>query len=57
MSAALLAAVTGVVGLLIGRYWDSRSEVKRWQRDQKVLSYRCLADSFDTVLGEIRKPL
>lgn len=57
MSAALLAALAAVVGLIIGRYWDSRSELSRWQRDQKVASYQRLANQFDVVLGEIRKPL
>ncbi|WP_338773939.1 hypothetical protein V7968_20490 [Nocardia vulneris] len=57
MSAALLAALAGVAGLMVGRYWDSRSESNRWQRDQKVITYQRLADQFDVVLGEIRKPL
>ncbi|MEV0463793.1 hypothetical protein AB0I30_12885 [Nocardia tengchongensis] len=54
MTAALLAAVTGVVGLAIGRLWDTRSESTRWRRDQKTACYQRLAEEFQATYEAIR---
>jgi hypothetical protein len=54
MNAAVWAAIAGVLGILIGRFWDTRSESARWRRDQKVASYQRFADEFQTAYEGIR---
>jgi hypothetical protein len=54
MTAAILAAATGVLGIAIGRLWDSRSEAARWRRDQMTASYQSLADQFESMYEAIR---
>ncbi|MET9512158.1 hypothetical protein ABZX62_27565 [Streptomyces flavidovirens] len=54
MSAALLAAIAGIIGLAFGRLWDGRSEASRWRRDQKTASYQRLAEAFIVLYEEIR---
>lgn len=39
MEAAITASLAAVVGLIIGRLWDSRLEAVRWRRDQRVRVY------------------
>jgi len=43
---ALIAAVVGIAGLVIGRWWDVRSESARWRRDRRVQSYEDVAAEF-----------
>ncbi|MEV6103065.1 hypothetical protein [Nocardia sp. NPDC051981] len=54
MTAALLAALTGIVGLAIGRLWDTKSESTRWRRDQKTACYQRLAEEFQASYEAIR---
>lgn len=46
METAVIGAIAGVFGLVLGRLWDSRSEYTRWRRDQRVASYGALAREF-----------
>jgi hypothetical protein len=46
MSAAVLAAVTGLLGLLVGRLWDARSEAGRWRRDKRAEVYERFGEQF-----------
>jgi hypothetical protein len=39
MQSAIIAALTAIVGLAVGRYWDGYSEKRRWYRDQRVRIY------------------
>jgi hypothetical protein len=43
---AILAAVAGVLGLVLGRYWDSHAEARRWRRDQRVRIYEQFATAY-----------
>jgi hypothetical protein len=54
VSAALLAAIAGVLGITLGRLWDARSESSRWRRDQKTASYQRLAEAFILIYEDIR---
>ncbi|MEU1983272.1 hypothetical protein [Nocardia sp. NPDC019395] len=54
MTAAILAAATGILGIAIGRLWDSRSEAARWRRDQMTASYQSFADQFESMYEAIR---
>jgi hypothetical protein len=54
MSGAFLAALAGVAGLMIGRLWDSRAEIARWRRDQRVRVYEDLASAYYAVREAIR---
>ncbi|MFD1536967.1 hypothetical protein [Nonomuraea guangzhouensis] len=54
MSTAVIAAIAGVLGIIIGRLWDARSESARWRRDQKVASYQRFAEEFQSVYESIR---
>jgi hypothetical protein len=46
MMVAIIAGVAGIAGLVLGRFWDYRSESLRWRRDQRVQSYQKLAEEF-----------
>ncbi len=46
METAVLAALAGLVGIVLGRVWDFRSEVVRWRRDQRVRVYEALAATY-----------
>ncbi|MEV8019102.1 hypothetical protein AB0O76_22715 [Streptomyces sp. NPDC086554] len=46
MATALLTVIAGLAGLVIGRFWDSRSESARWRRDLRVRSYEDVAKEF-----------
>lgn len=46
MITALMAAVAGIGGLIIGRWWDTRAELDRWRRDRRVRSYEEAAAEF-----------
>lgn len=54
MNAAILAALAGLLGLAIGRLWDSRAEATRWKRDQRIRIYESLADSYYQVREALR---
>jgi hypothetical protein len=51
---ALIAAVAGVGGLIIGRWWDTRSESVRWRRDRRVRSYEEVAAEFYRLREAVR---
>jgi hypothetical protein len=46
VASAILAALAGLIGLVAGRLWDTRSESTRWRRDQRVMSYQSVACEF-----------
>ncbi|MEU1995010.1 hypothetical protein ABZ511_11210 [Nocardia gamkensis] len=54
MTAVIVAAVAGVLGIMVGRLWDTRSESTRWRRDQKTGCYQRLAEQFQTTYEAIR---
>ena len=54
MASAVVAALAGVLGLAIGRFWDRRSESSRWQRDQGVRCYEDLVQAYYRVREMIR---
>jgi hypothetical protein len=54
MASALIAAIAGIVGLAIGRFWDYRSESLRWRRDQRVQSYQKLIEQFHVFYEAVR---
>lgn len=54
MQEVLLAGLSALAGLVIGRLWDARSEVDRWRRDQRVASYRALAEELYSLRESIR---
>ncbi|MFC9964908.1 hypothetical protein ACFVH4_11760 [Nocardia ignorata] len=54
MIPAVLAAMAGVLGIAIGRFWDSHAESTRWRRDQKTASYQRYAEEFQSSYGLIR---
>jgi hypothetical protein len=54
MNAAILAALTGTIGLAVGRLWDTRSEVARWRRDQRIRVYEHLTSGYYQVREAIR---
>ncbi|WP_026422132.1 hypothetical protein [Actinokineospora inagensis] len=39
MQQAIIAALAALLGLVVGRFWDTRSEAGRWQRDQRIRIY------------------
>ncbi|WP_157101591.1 hypothetical protein [Nocardia shimofusensis] len=46
--------MAGVLGIAVGRLWDSRSEATRWRRDQKTECYQRLAEQFQATYEAIR---
>ncbi|MFE3080913.1 hypothetical protein [Nocardia tengchongensis] len=54
MGTAILAASAAIAGIVIGRFWDMRTESVRWQRDQRAASYRALAEQFQLVSEVLR---
>ncbi|MFC8384429.1 hypothetical protein [Nocardia sp. NPDC057272] len=54
MTAAFFAALAGLVGVMIGRLWDIRSESTRWRRDQKTASYQRVIEQFQVTYEAIR---
>lgn len=55
MIAALVAATAALLGILIGRLWDNKSESARWRRDQKTTSYSKFSEQFVGVYNAIRE--
>ncbi|MEV0709638.1 hypothetical protein [Nocardia aurea] len=54
MTTAMVAALTAVLGVVIGRLWDNRSESSRWRRDQKTASYQGFIEEFQSVCEVMR---
>jgi hypothetical protein len=54
MEPALIAALAAVLGVIAGRYWDTRNEARRWQRDQRVRIYEQFAASYFQLREAIR---
>lgn len=54
MDSAVFAAVAGLLGLAIGRFWDARSEADRWRRDQRIRVYESLTSAYYEVREAIR---
>lgn len=52
---ALIAALAGVLGLLVGRFWDVRAENVRWRRDQRIRSYESLAGAYYSIREALRR--
>jgi hypothetical protein len=46
MVTTLVAGLAGLLGLIVGRFWDSRSEARRWRRDQRVRTYEQFAAAY-----------
>jgi len=46
MVAAIVAATAGVLGLVLGRYWDNHTETRRWRRDQRIRIYEQFASAY-----------
>jgi hypothetical protein len=46
METAVLAALAGLFGIMLGRVWDLRLEAVRWRRDQRVRVYEDLAATY-----------
>lgn len=54
MWTAVVAAAAAILGVAVGRLWDSRAESSRWHRDQTVASYQRLAEAFRTSYDNIQ---
>jgi hypothetical protein len=46
METAVVAALAGLFGIVLGRVWDLRLEAVRWRRDQRVRVYEDLATTY-----------
>ncbi|MGW4247137.1 hypothetical protein [Nocardia sp. NPDC004722] len=46
MVTTLVAGLAGVLGVAVGKFWDTRSESTRWRRNERTASYRQLIDAF-----------
>ncbi|GII26447.1 hypothetical protein [Planosporangium mesophilum] len=55
MQATLLAGLAGLIGIILGRLWDTRSESRRWRRDQRMQSYQAVAGEFYRYREAIRE--
>jgi hypothetical protein len=54
VEAAFIAAGAGLLGLLLGRFWDRISESATWRRDARVRCYEELAGTYYEVREAIR---
>jgi hypothetical protein len=54
VNAVVLAAFAGLLGLIIGRLWDTHAEAASWKRDQRIRIYENLADSYYQVREALR---
>jgi hypothetical protein len=52
--AALIGASGVLLGLVVGRFWDVRSELRKWRRDQKIQAYQRLAEAFFAMRENLR---
>ncbi|MGW6620677.1 hypothetical protein ACWF99_05545 [Nocardia sp. NPDC055002] len=55
MTTAILAATAAIIGVAVGRLWDSRAESARWHRDQRLASYQRLAEAFRTSYDDAQR--
>jgi hypothetical protein len=46
METAVVAALAGLFGIVIGRVWDLRLKAVRWRRDQRIRVYEDLATNY-----------
>ncbi len=53
-TAALIGTAGVLLGLVVGRFWDVRSELRKWHRDQKIQAYQRLAEAFFTMRENLR---
>jgi len=53
-TAALIGAAGVLLGLMAGRFWDARSELRKWRRDQKIQAYQRLAEAFFAMRENLR---
>lgn len=54
MWTAVVAASAAILGVAVGRMWDSRAESSRWRRDQRMASYQRLAEAYRTSYDQIQ---
>ena len=54
METAVIAALAGLLGIALGRVWDSRSEEVRWRRDQRIRVYEQLAGAYYSLREALR---
>jgi hypothetical protein len=54
MTAVLFGTVSALIGIVIGRLWDTRSESRSWRRDQKVIAYQQFAAAFFSMRENLR---
>jgi hypothetical protein len=54
VESTLIAAAAGLLGLLVGRFWDRISESATWRRDTRVRCYEELAGTYYLLREAIR---
>jgi hypothetical protein len=54
MWTAAVVAVAAILGVAVGRLWDSRAESARWHRDETMASYQRLAEAFRSSYDHIQ---
>ena len=54
MTAAVVGALAGFLGVILGRFWDRASEVARWRRDQRIRTYEDIGASYYELREAIR---
>jgi hypothetical protein len=54
MWTAMVAAIAAILGVAVGRLWDSRAESARWHRDETMASYQRLAEAFRSSYDHIQ---
>lgn len=54
MEPAVIGGLAAILGLILGRVWDRRSESSNWRRDQRTRSYEQLFVSYYDVRDRLR---
>ena len=54
MEANLIAGLAGIIGLILGRFWDSHAESRRWRRDQRIRAYEQVGCAYYALRESIR---
>ncbi|MGW4352558.1 hypothetical protein ACWELJ_10755 [Nocardia sp. NPDC004582] len=54
MGTAAIAAVAALLGVALGRLWDTRAEATRWRRDQTMAAYQTLSEAFRASYDDIQ---
>jgi hypothetical protein len=54
VESAVVAALAGILGLALGRFWDRKSESTRWRRNQRVRCYQNLVQAYYYVREMVR---